>query len=83
VPLLQIDASRGSLSSGVRWDGVEPGRKPRNEVGEFSLPSTDLFQLFDQTSALAIALVKKSEKSQPEAVLAIPRQGPGESGDLG
>jgi hypothetical protein len=83
VALLQIDASRGSLSSGVRRDRPELGREPRNQVGEFSLPPTDCFQLFEQTGTLAVALVKKPEKSQPEAVLAIPRPGPGEGGDLG
>ena len=81
MALLQIDASRGSLSSGVRRDRPELGREPRNQVGEFSLPPTDCFQLFDQTGTLAVALVKKPEKSQPEAVLAIDHNVPG--GDVG
>ena len=62
--MLKVGALGTCLAGGIGRDGFELGRKPRDEIGKLALTSTDLFQLLDQTGALAVAFVEKPAKGE-------------------
>jgi hypothetical protein len=55
MTLLQIGAFGGSFASGIGRDRVELGREPGDEIGELTLASPNLLQLFDEARALSVS----------------------------